>query len=225
MHGRHHLHIDFGTGNCNVQPALAAHPVQWPEIVQQAPLGINAVGDAENNRVALIALHCFEILDEERLTGAVPEEVLLFRRILAPPGKQPVYQVLLGHAEGNHAKAAVRVFFKVLIYQIHYELGFLAVGVGLAVKNTVHMVVVNAGSRGIGPGRRESDKLAVIEISVGEADELLIAAAVMPAQAELLHCGRTDIQDRLKVRYVAGFFITVFCFKRGVKEVAGRHLL
>ena len=225
MHGRNHLDIDFGTGHRNIQPPLAAHPVQGAEVVQQAALRINAVGNAENDRVALIALHCLKVLDEERLLGSTPEEVLLFRRILAPPGKKPVYQVLLGNAEGHHAKAAVRVLFNVAVNQVYNELRFLAVGMGPAVKNAVHMVVVYAGSWGIGPGRRKGDKLAVIEILVGEADELLIAAAVMPAQAKLLHGGRTDIQDRLKVRYVAGFFITVFCFKRGVKEVAGRHLL
>ena len=46
----------------------------------------------------------------------------------------------------------------------------------------------------------------------------------MPTQPELLHRRRTQIQNRLKIRYIAGFFISILGFNRCAKKVAGWHL-
>ena len=186
---------------------------------------INTIGNAENNRIAFITLHGFEIFDEERLFPIVLEEVFLFRCALPPLGKQFINQVLLRYAERNHTKTAVRVFFNILIDQINNKLCFLPIGMDFAVKYAVHVIIVYTDSRSIDLRRRERHKIAVIKILVGESNQLLISTAVMPTQPELLHGCRTQIQDRFKVRYISGFFIVVLRFNGSIEEIAGRHLL
>ena len=99
-------------------------------------MSINTIGNAENDRIAFITLHGFEIFDEERLFPIILEEVFLFRCALPPLGKQFINQVLLRYAERNHTKTAVRIFLNILIDQINNKLCFLPAY--LVINNLTH---------------------------------------------------------------------------------------
>ena len=193
--------------------------------MQQTSLRINAIGNTENNCISLITLHGLKVFNKERLVSIVLEEIFFFRCALPSLRKQFINQVLLSYAERNHAKTTVRIFLNILINQIDNELRFLPVGMSFAVKYAVHVIIVYTDSRSIDLRRRERHKIAVIKILVGESNQLLISTAVMPAQPELLHGCRTQIQNRFKICYIPGFFIVVFRFYGSIKEITGRHLL
>ena len=223
MHGGNQLNVVFRTSDRNIQSPFTTRPIQWAEVMNQPSLRIPAIGNAEDDGVALITLHRFKVLDEERFLSIVPEEKFLFRSVLPLFGKQPVNQILLFSAERDHAKTAVRIFLDMPINQIDNTFRFLSVGLGLI--HTVHMVIIHANSGSVGLGRRERHKIAVIEILVGEGDELFGTASVMPTQLKRLHTGRTYIQNGFEVLHIAGFLITVFHVNGGIEEIARRHLL
>src|SRR5262249_50133371 len=68
-------------GRGNVQPALAAVAQQRPPLVPHPPVGVLAVADRQDDRVALVALDTLEVLDEEWLRPVVGEERLEFWRV------------------------------------------------------------------------------------------------------------------------------------------------
>jgi len=86
------------------------------------------------------------------------------------------------------------------------------------------MIIIYTDSLSICFGRRECHKIAVIEIFVGEGNQLLISAAVMPTQPKLLHRSRAEIQNGFKIRDISGFFIIILRLSGSIEEIAGRHL-
>ena len=69
--------------------------------------------------------------------------------------------------------------------QILDEERLLAVGFGAVIEGPVHVVIVHADPGAVGLDRREGDEIVVVEILIGEGNELFIAAAIMPFQADL----------------------------------------
>ena len=73
---RDHGHPRPGAGDGDVQAPLPALEEQRAEPVRQRPARVLAVADAQDDRVALVALHPLEVLDEEPLVPLRVEEVL-----------------------------------------------------------------------------------------------------------------------------------------------------
>ena len=152
MHRGNELDIRFRAGLRDVQTALSPCPVKRTKVEQEPPLGVLAVSDAEDDCVALITLHRFEVLDEERFIFRIPEEGLHLGPRLTARGKQIVNQFLLRDAERHHTQTPVRELLEVLIDQVDNKLRFLAVRVRPAVKETVAVVVVNTDPLGVSLG-------------------------------------------------------------------------
>ena len=76
--------------NGHVEPPLAAGAVQRAEVHHELSVGALGVADREEYDVAFVALHVFEVLDEERLVRLVSEVVLELR----VGGAALVYDVL-----------------------------------------------------------------------------------------------------------------------------------
>ena len=110
-------------------------------------------------------------------------------------GEQLVDQILLGNAECHDTQTSLGIHIDILVDQIHDILGFLAVGFGAVIEGPVHVVIVHADPGAVGLDRGEGDKIVVVEILIGEGDELFIAAAIMPFQADLGERGRADVQN------------------------------
>ena len=79
------------------------HPGRPSPLGLLAP-GRPAVADADEHDVALVALHIFEVLDEEGLGRADREELLGRRVVAAEPLQVLLDRLALGHAEGGDAK-------------------------------------------------------------------------------------------------------------------------
>jgi hypothetical protein len=58
----------------DIQPALAALLVERAKVHQYSPRPIAPVADADNDHIALVALHIFQIFHEERLGARLVEE-------------------------------------------------------------------------------------------------------------------------------------------------------
>ena len=192
--------------------------------MQELALLVLSVCDAEYDRVALVALHGLKVLYEEGLLPVAREE-LLEGGVLHPlPQYQGVDEVLLGHAERHDPHAPVRVPPYVLEHQFRDPLRLRQVRVALPVEASVHMVVVHAGALAAARRGGEGHKLASVEMHVGEGYQLLIAAAVVPAELALRHGRGAHVEYRLEVRHVVKVLVSVQ-LHRACEEVARRHLL
>jgi hypothetical protein len=73
----------LGTGECNVEASVAAGLGERPEVMADLSFFIRAVADAEEDHVTLVALHAFQVLDEDRfaIDRAFLAEVLFDFRV------------------------------------------------------------------------------------------------------------------------------------------------
>ena len=95
MHGAYKNHVLPGPCDSDIQPALSACPVQRSEIVIKLTALILAVGSAENDRIALITLHSFKILNEKGFFTVATEKCLKRRIFPAPHCEHTVDYILL----------------------------------------------------------------------------------------------------------------------------------
>ena len=90
-------------------------------------------------------------------------------------------------AHGYHAKAVIRIALGVLQHQSHYLVHFFW---GRAVlsrsSDPVHHI---QPQRGLPRGTREGGEIAVVNLGVGECNQPLVPAAVMPSQARPVRDG------------------------------------
>jgi hypothetical protein len=98
------VHAVAGARRQDVQPAPAVLAVERPEVVPDPAVRPPAVGDAEEDDVALVALDVLQVLDEEGLGEAAVEEGLQ-GRLVAPPLLQLILDgELLPQVEGADAE-------------------------------------------------------------------------------------------------------------------------
>ena len=178
-------HTLAGARDSHVQPTLAAILVDGPEIVGDLAVRLPAgVADAENDGVTLIALHALDVLHEEpfallvcfRFEGS--ENVIELRVAEAALGQRILDSGGVRLTEGDHAQRLVRAFAGVLQNQIDDRLDFLRIGTarGRRIGNPM------MANRSVVEGAREGLECTAVQVLVGEGDEPVIAAAVVPLE-------------------------------------------
>src|SRR5581483_6285124 len=209
----------------DVEPAGAPLPVDRPEIQDQLAGGILAVADAQKNDIAFIPLHSLQVLDEETLEAAALEESSKLRA-LAQPALEFVFDG--GHlriAEGDDADRTVPVFLKMLQYQFvdYFCLRRVVAAPAPVVDYVRHMDELDAQFLMRGHRRRKGYQPLLVEAPVGEGDERLVPATVVPAEQVLRQAGAEKrVQDALE-RGRSLFCLFVF-FGQLLEERRGRKL-
>ena len=110
--------------------------------MKEFPVGSLGVCDAEDDRVAFVPLHRFEVFHEKRLRNVGTEEflfVLLFKSSLF---EKTFDEFLLGLAKRDDSEASRRRFLEMTIDQIDDEGRFFVVVAKFAVEGSVFDVVV-----------------------------------------------------------------------------------
>ncbi len=228
MQGREDDQQFPGPGDGHVQAALSAIAVQGAEVHRDLAGLVGAVGHREEDHVALVALHVLEVLHEDRFFD-VPEPGLDLGMPDAGHLQQVLHQVLLGLVEGDHTD---RVVLAQGIPQAGYHLGHDGLGLGSigarapALEEPAgHVAPVDPQVLDLGVGAGERVQAAVVVVVVGEGDQGLVAAAVMPGQGVTRHGrGLALVQDALglfDVVLVRGVVLRV----ADAEEAGGRQLL
>ena len=174
-------HPPAGARHGDVQPPVATGQQQRAEPVQQPALGVLAVPYGQDDRVAFVALYPFEVLHEERLRTVFGEERVQVRPAGQRPAQRGVDALGVRDAHRDDAQRLVRPGRGMLRGERHdpLDLGRDAVG-GLCVPGGLFDVNVRDAPRPGGP--REGDQRPVVHPRVGEPDQPLVLAAVVPAQ-------------------------------------------
>ena len=184
----------------HVQAPFASLLIQRPEGHRQVDAVDLAVADADQDHVALVALHVLQILHEEGLFGVAGEELLA--RGIAPP--QDVDLVLdaprLDAAERRDARRQVGGAAGVLHDGPSDRLRLggvdplaLVVGAGIVAQDEPRVLLADVGAR-------EHHEAVVVELVVRHGDQRLVAAAVVPPQHPLgRSAGAEQPQDALQV--------------------------
>ena len=255
-----HRHAVARAAEDHVEALLAAALVDRTEVHEHAAVRSGRVADAQHDHVALVALHVFQVLDEQAV-----ELVLVLAQVLAfqPRGEFRILRgerfqrrfdlALLGLGEGDHAQAQAAVAAQ----QFAHQRGDVArLGEIAAVR--VHAVLdavvaqrplqqgVDAGDRGLLVGRAQvqrllaarlqtavgnGDQAAVVERGVGETDQGLVAAAVMPGQQGRRQVARGLVEqtvgvevDRDALAVLLGDDAIVLVVAAGGEEAGRRQL-
>jgi hypothetical protein len=203
LEGREHDQLLAGAGDRDVEAALAAVAVERPEVHRHRPRRIGAVAHREQDDVALVALDRLQVLDQHWLR-VLRCERRVERRVGAPRLiEQILDQALLGAAEGDDAD---RVPGPRRIAQAPHHLGDHGLGLGAVGAGTgpvVDAVDLAPLDAELGdPRRRRREHLQAIAVvaAVRERDEIVVAAAVVPAQAQLGQARRdAGVEDALEV--------------------------
>ena len=214
-------HLLTGAGDRHIQPPPAAFPVERSEIHGDTALGIRPVADGEENYIPLVTLDIFQIFDEQRLLRVVGP---LFQHGVGGAGlvQQVVDKRLLIDVEGHHAHARLRQsgIMSPAGQLSHYRLGLGTVLPGLApVKEAAHMDQAHHALSVV--DRRERVKPVFIELPVGEGDQALMPAAVVPEQVALGHIeGQAVVQNTFQILLVQMFLV----HRAAAEKAGGRHL-
>ena len=158
--------------------------LQRAEAVEQPAVGVLAVADGEDDRVALVALDALEVLDEERLLPILVEELVELRRSCAQRSRRRLLDAVgVLDAHGDHAEGLVGPRLGVLEDQLDDALRprrrQLASDRRPPVRERDEHVARHSSPAT--PGKVVS--AAVVEVDVGEGDQPLVAAAVVPRAA------------------------------------------
>ncbi len=109
-HGGDHHHPLPGAGDGHVEAALAAGLAEHAEVAPEGALRVAAEGGGKHDDVALVALHVFHVLDEDRHVLAVFAALAFLGECGAEGGILPgaLFQVFLDQlgllaVEGDHA--------------------------------------------------------------------------------------------------------------------------
>ena len=123
-------------GDGDVEASFAAFGEQRPEPVGKVAAGVLAVADGQDDRVALVTLDAFEVLDEEILFAVLVEELGEFSgqlRVLAEALAQAFLDpVPVPDPHRDHAQRLLRPFPGMLEDEVDDGVGLWrrAVGVG-----------------------------------------------------------------------------------------------
>jgi hypothetical protein len=172
---------------------------QRPEPVDEVAAVILAVADRQDDRVALIALDAFQVLDEEPLVPALveePGELLSEPGVLAEAVAEPFLDpVPVLDAHRDHAQRLAGPFPGVPQDEIHdrVDFGSRAVGVGTRTPRRRH---VGQDTAAVGAG--ECDQCPVVDVRVRKGNEPFIAASVVPGELPETEHRAERVQDRLE---------------------------
>lgn len=143
---------------------------------------VGAVDGRDKDDVALVSLDVLEIFDEKGLERTLPAlEVALSGPIFGDGAVELLFEgVALRLVEGDDPQAALRV----LLHKAQRRLGHG--GDLLAVDP--HLRLIGAPDEGAGDavgarvahGGGEDDQAVVVEVAVGEGDEVFVARTVVP---------------------------------------------
>ena len=223
----YHQHLFAGAGDRDVQPPFAALPVQRAEVHRELPLPVAGVADRKDDHVALIALHVFQILHENRLRGRIVEAAVELR-MAAPFGVDQVLdQLLLRHTERDHANGAAAVPLQPFEHLAHHAFGFGAVAAAPAtfVDPVRHEAELHA-EVAAAPRRRKGEQPVFVVMAVAESDQRLVAAAVVPVQISGVETGGDALVEdafRLLARLVLVAELPLRLLP--LEEAGRRHLL
>ncbi len=229
--GEHH-HLAPGAGDGNVEPPPAAGAIERPEIHRhdRRIRRLGPVSDAEQDEIALVALHGLEILDDDRL-GRILFEKGLERGILAPGAiEQILDQLLLLGVERDHRQRQPRPLLvdEAGIQQTTDHLGddrlrLDLVGAALATRPCTPNLA-QAHHRVARHRRGKGDQIGIVIMPIGESDQAFVTAAIMPGQAPLRQArAEAFLQDALLI----ALDVAVILLGAGtaIEEAGGRHLL
>jgi hypothetical protein len=144
-----------------------------------------SVADRDEDHVALVTLHVFEVLDEERLGVMHLEKRLDLRRKAAAQDFELVHdRAALGCGEGRDAEREFGVIARVRDDRLRHDPRLHHVSPrGTSVEHALRDAVeaqAHARFRRVGTGHDE--QLVLVELAVADRDQRLVLAAVMPAQ-------------------------------------------
>ena len=168
-------------GDRNVEPPLAALGQQRAEAIRQLAAAIFAVADAQDYRVALIALHALEILDKERLFAIEREKRLMIGSPVQRLIQRRLDALRVRNAHRDNAERFPRPAGNMLKNELDNaddlgRRGFVA-AIKLGAPRHQHM-----RNRVAGAGAGERDQPVVIDMPVRERDQRLVAAAIVPVE-------------------------------------------
>ena len=222
-----------GAGDRHVEAPFAAQQIERSEVHQEASLRIGRVADGEEQNVPLVALHIFEIFDENGFLRLIVEEGLQVR-IFRPLFLEDVFNdALLRNGERDDAEGMVAAGAAQFLEEVCDDgLGLGAIGAGGA--DAVHAVWNETemdAQRLVAACRREGVEAAAVVFLVGKGDERFVARAVVPVERGGGESGgEALIEDALEVGF-RGFgggtvllFVDVILEDGAREEAGGRHL-
>ena len=223
-------HAPLGAGHRHIKPAEAALLVDRPEVVAHPPVGCAAVADGQNDRVALVALHPLEILDEERLGVGLAEEFVEVRAVAPGQSQRLGDAVGVGCAQRDHPQRLLGAPLGVLKDQSNHPLHFRRVGAADpgCVFLEWHLDMRHAIVR---QRAGEGGQAAVVDVVIGEGDQPLILAAVVPAERARAPRHRQQrahhVENRLDILRQRRVLIVLFVLILAAagEERGGRQLL
>ena len=152
---RDKLDVLLRARNRDVQTPLAPFAVERSEVLNETSVGPFRVGDAEDDRVALVPLDGFEVLDKERFGRVRFKEAFEVRFLYAFFRDQTVDELLLRVGKGDDAETAVGIVFDTFKDKFDDSLRLFAVRLGLAVEDAaVDVIKIDADTVGTAIDRR-----------------------------------------------------------------------
>ena len=210
-HRAEHVHSPLRACEENVQSAPADIGIDRSEaLVDPAAHFLGAVGTGDVDHVALVTLHVFEVLDEQRLFGLQPrldrgpKTRVLLRQVL----HGTLDLVTLFSAHRDHAERLVRALQHVRVHGFRDDARLLHVA-PVHESAPGHARELHPEVRGLCMRCREDDQLPVVERVVRERDQVFVLGAVVPGQPPRLEDGHRGIQDALRVFDGRGVFVIV----------------
>ena len=174
-------HAALGAGDGDVEASEAAFLVDGAEVVAHAAVFGASVADGEDDGVALVALDALEVFDEEGFGVGFAEEFVEFGTVAAGEAQGFGDAVGVGCAEGDDAERFVGALGGVAEDQFDDALDFGGVGAadpgGVGLEGDFDMFEAVVGQRA-----GEGGEATVVDVVVGEGDEALVFAAVVPAE-------------------------------------------
>jgi hypothetical protein len=188
----------LGPRDQHVQPPLPAIGREGAEAHGELPVLAARIADADQHRVALVALHVLQVLDEEGLVRVRREELFRVRLRAAQRLHGVQDRVALPEGEGGDAEALLRRLPRMGHDGLRDRLGLHPVDARTRLPSPVHADQREAEARRARARRGQDGQPPVVELGVGGGDQALVAAAVVPAQHHVRHAaGVREAEDAL----------------------------
>ncbi len=182
--GADHGHPPPCAGHGHIEPSFPAVEVEWTESVGETAVDPLGVADAQNDRIAFVALDPFDVLHEERTPDAVRvfgEEAGEIRTPGAGGSQLGIDPLRLLITHGDDTQAFGRALLGVAQHQVDNRLDLLGCRGLLARGQPPVDQDVLDGRPGQHTGK--SDQIIVVDVDVGKRDESFVLAAVVPLQS------------------------------------------
>ena len=166
----------------NVQTAVSTFLIKRSEVAMKPSCPIFAVADAEEDDIAFISLNRFQVFDEEMFVTGAGEEGFHLRMLPQLELHLVKDSLLLFATEGADSKAFVWVCLKMLESGLDDSSCFFAIG-GTAspvVNRLWEMDKLQSQVLHIFQRRRKDEQVVVIKFLIGNGDERLVSAAIVP---------------------------------------------